>query len=224
MTQHEIKNRWTGEVLFTCEVPEGMESGMIARHAVEAAIANGANLRGANLEDANLRDANLRGANLRDANLRDANLRGANLQYANLQYANLQGADLRDANLQYANLQGADLRDANLRGANLQYANLQYANLQGANLRGANLRGADLRGAKHAPLVITSLYWPVHISGTGMMRIGCQEHSIERWKGFTDEQISHMAGDALEFWNQHKAMLLNICDAYKHAEEVEEQA
>ena len=184
MTQHEIKNRWTGEVLFTCEVPEGMESGMIARHAVEAAIANGANLRGANLEDANLRDANLRGANLRDANL----------------------------------------RDANLRGANLQYANLQYANLQGANLRGANLRGADLRGAKHAPLVITSLYWPVHISGTGMMRIGCQEHSIERWKGFTDEQISHMAGDALEFWNQHKAMLLNICDAYKHAEEVEEQA
>ncbi|NHS74435.1 pentapeptide repeat-containing protein, partial [Acinetobacter baumannii] len=70
MTQKfEIKNRWTKEVLFTCDIPEGMESGMIARHAVEAAIA----------ADADLYDANLRGADLRDANLRDADLRGANL-------------------------------------------------------------------------------------------------------------------------------------------------
>ncbi len=34
MTQnYEIKNRWTGKVLFSCEIPDGMESGMIARHA-----------------------------------------------------------------------------------------------------------------------------------------------------------------------------------------------
>ena len=164
MTQkHEIKNRWTGEVLFTCDIPEGMESGMIARHAVETAIAEGANLRDANLQDANLQGANLRGANLR----------------------------------------GADLR--------------------GADLWGANLRGANLRGAKHAPLIITGLYWPIHIGGTGMMRIGCQEHSIERWKGFSDELISRMDSYALEFWNLHKAMLLGICDTYKHAEEVEKE-
>ncbi|WP_374572610.1 pentapeptide repeat-containing protein [Acinetobacter sp.] len=203
MTQHEIKNRWTGEVLFTCEVPEGMESGMIARHAVEAAIANGANLLGANL-----RDADLRGANLRGANLRGANLRGANLEDANLEDANLLGANLRDADLLGANLLGANLRDADLRGA---------------NLRDADLRGADLRGAKNAPMIITGLRWPVHISGTGIMRIGCQEHSIERWKGFSDELISRMDGDALEFWNQHKVMLLGNCDLYKHAEEAEKQ-
>ena len=169
MTQkHEIKNRWTGEVLFTCEVPEGMESGMIARHAVETAIAQDANLQDANLQDANLRGANLRGANLRGANLEDANLRGA-------------------------------------------------------NLRGANLRDANLRGAKNSPLVINGLNWIVYISGTGIMRIGCQEHSIERWKGFSDELISRMDGYALEFWNQHKVMLLNICDAYKHAEEAKKE-
>jgi len=193
MTQHEIKNRWTGEVLFTCDIPEGMESGMIARHAVETAIAEGANLR-----DANLRYANLQDANLRDADLRDANLRGA---------------DLRDANLR-----GADLQGANLRGADLQ-----GADLQGANLRCADLRDADLRDAKHAPLVINGLCWMVYISGTGMMRIGCQEHSIEDWKGFSDELISRMDSYALEFWNQHKAMLLGICDTYKHAEEAEKE-
>ena len=137
--KYEIKNRWTDEVLFTCEVPEGMESGMIARHAVEAAIAEGANLYGANLEN--------------------------------------------------------------------------------ANLENANLRGANLYGAKNSPLVINGLNWDVQINGTGMMRIGCQNHSIEDWKSFTDEQISQMASDALEFWNQHKSMLLGVCDSYKHTEE-----
>ena len=57
--KHEIKNRWTSEVLFSCEIPEGMESGMIARHAVETAISGGADLRGADLEGANIRGAYL---------------------------------------------------------------------------------------------------------------------------------------------------------------------
>ena len=177
MTQkHEIKNRFTGEVLFSCDIPEGMESGMIARHALEEAVANGANLEDANLEGANLRDANLRGANL---------------------------------------------RDANLRGANLEDANLEDANLEGANLEGANLEGANLEGAKNAPVIISGLRWTVHISGTGMMRIGCQNHSVEAWKNFTDEEIKRMDSDALEFWNKYKTMLLGACDTHVHAKESE---
>ena len=124
--KHEIKNYWTGEVLFSCEIPEGMESGMIARHAVETAISEGANLRCANLQ-----------------------------------------------------------------------------------------------GAKNAPLIINGLYWLVVIDGLGMMRIGCQNHSIERWASFSDELINRMDSYALEFWKQHKEMLMGICNAYKH--KVEEQ-
>ncbi|WP_119686453.1 pentapeptide repeat-containing protein [Acinetobacter ursingii] len=179
MTQnYEIKNRWTGEVLFSCEIPDGMESGMIARHAVETAIAEGANLRGANLRGANLRDADLRGANLRDADLRDANLRDANLRGADLEDANLRGADLRDA----------DLEDANL------------------------------RGAKNAPLIIPTLRWLVCINGFGYMRIGCQNHKVEQWKAFTDQEISRMDSDALKFWNQYKVMLLAACEAHVHSD------
>ena len=147
--KHEIKNRFTGEVLFSCEVPEGMKSGMIARHAVEAAIAERANLW-----------------------------------------------------------------DANLRGANLQGANLWCANLQDANLRGANLWCA-----KNAPLIITGLRWVVYISGTGNMRIGCQNHSIKHWDNFSDELINRMDDCALEFWKQHKEMLMGICNSYKHKNE-----
>ena len=173
---HEIKNRWTGEVLFTCEIPEGMESGMIARHVAEAAIAA------------------------------DANLRGADLSCADLSCANLSCADLR----------GADLSCANLRGADLSCANLSCADLSCADLRGANLRGADLRDAKAAPLVVYGLRWDVVINGTGDMRIGCQNHKVEEWKSFDDQRISRMDSNALDFWKQHKLMLLSMCDSYVH--------
>ena len=134
--KHEIKNRLTGEVLFTCDIPEGMESGMIERHALETAIAEG-------------------------------------------------------------------------------------ENLWGANLRGANLWGANLEGAKNTPLIITGLRWPIHISGTGKMRIGCQEHSVEAWKNFNDVEIRRMDIDALEFWNKHKGLLLKACEDHVHTIEVE---
>ncbi|MFW2152835.1 pentapeptide repeat-containing protein [Acinetobacter gyllenbergii] len=177
MTQnHEIKNRWTGEVLFTCEIPEGMESGVIARHVAEAAIAAGADLRGADLS----------------------------------------GADLSGAYLSGADLSGADLSGAYLSGADLRGADLSGADLSGAYLRGADLRGADLSGAKAAPLVIYGLRWDVVINGTGDMQIGCQNHKVEEWKSFDDVRISSMDSNALDFWKQHKSMLLSMCDSYVH--------
>ena len=169
----EIRNRWTGSVVF-----EYTKEGNTITETVLDAIRRGADLRDANLRDANLRDANLRDANLCDADLCDADLRGANLRDADLRGAdlcgaylcgaylcgadlcgaNLRDADLRDADLYGADLRGADLRDADLCGAylcgaylcgaNLYGADLCDANLRDANLRGANLRGANLRDAK----------------------------------------------------------------------------
>jgi hypothetical protein len=122
-TQIKIVSRWdSAQVLFSFDVPEGMESGMQMRAALEAARVSRADLYGANLSGANLSGANLSGANLSGANLSGANLSGANLS-------------------------GADLYGANLSGANLS-----GANLSGANLSGANLYGADLSEAKNAAL------------------------------------------------------------------------
>ena len=78
----EIKNRWTGKVLFEYE----KENNTIKDTLVEA-VKNRAYLRGAYLGGADLRDADLRGADLRGADLRGAYLRGAYLG----------GADLRGA-------------------------------------------------------------------------------------------------------------------------------
>jgi hypothetical protein len=142
MAKHQILNRWTDQVLFECDVPDELASGLRSRHALEQAVA----------ARANLSDADLRGADLRDADLRDANLRDADLRGADLRDADLRGADLRDAYLRDADLRGADLRDADLRDANLRDADLRGADLRDANLRDADLRGADLRDADLSPI------------------------------------------------------------------------
>ena len=94
MTTHRIVHRFDSRVLFECEVPEGLDSGMAMRHALERATEARADLRGADLSDADLREADLSGANLSGADLRDADLREADLREAYLSGADLSGADL----------------------------------------------------------------------------------------------------------------------------------
>ena len=108
----EIKNRWTGKVLFEYE----KENNTVKDTLVEA-VKNGADLRGADLRDADLHGAYLRDADLRDADLHGAYLRGADLCDADLRGADLCGADLHGADLRGADLRGADLCGADLRGA-----------------------------------------------------------------------------------------------------------
>ena len=114
MIKIEIKNRWTGSILFEYESEDNT-----VKKTVEEAVKRGADLRGADLRGANLGDAYLGGANLRGANLGGANLRGANLGGANLGDAYLGGAYLGGANLRGANLGDAYLRGAYLGGAYL---------------------------------------------------------------------------------------------------------
>ena len=94
-------------------------------------------------------------------------------------------------------------------------ANLDGANLDGANLYCANLYGANLDGEKitKSPLSIVGLrYWC--IISDGFMRLGCKRFSHSEWESFDDEQISEMDIGALEFWNQWKTPLLQMCKAH----------
>ena len=95
--KYEIKNRFSGAVIFAIETKS-------FKLCVEVAVMSGANLAGANLAG-----AGLAGANLSLANLSGADLSGAGLSWANLSRANLSGA-----NLAGANLSGADLAMAGL--------------------------------------------------------------------------------------------------------------
>ena len=108
MKLFEIKNRFTGSVMFSLETDS-------IKLCVEAAVKTGADLRGAYLGGANLRGAYLGGADLGGADLRGADLRGADLG----------GADLRGADLGGADLGGAKIRD----GITASKAPIQIAGL-----------------------------------------------------------------------------------------------
>ena len=100
-------------------------------------------------------------------------------------------------------------------GVSLRGANLRGANLHCADLRGANLYDADLFGEKlkKSPVLIENLNWSVTITDVHM-KIGCQLHTIEDWRSFSDEEIDRMSPQALDFWQKHKVALLALCDAH----------
>jgi len=195
MNKIEILNRFTREVIFSHE----SENNTI--NLTDAStVKSGINISGANLRYANISGADLRGANISGADLRGADLRGANISGANLRCTNISGADLS--------------------GANISGANLRGANINGADLRGADISGADLRGAtgnqKEIKTINTTKYTIVF--SDEKLAIGCQQHSIEEWKEFTDDEISEMDNGALEWWNRWSAFIftaIELSDAEK---------
>ena len=44
---------------------------------------------------------------------------------------------------------------------------------------------------------------------SNIIKIGCEQHSPEEWKNFSDEEISDMDEGALEWWNRWKKFVLN---------------
>ena len=104
MAKFEIKNRGTGDVLWTGEAETLCD-------AVVVAVKSGAYLGDADLRDADLGDADLGGAYLRGADLGGADLGGADLRGAYLRDADLGGAYLRGAYLGGARNKPASLAD-----------------------------------------------------------------------------------------------------------------
>jgi uncharacterized protein YjbI with pentapeptide repeats len=187
----EIKNRFTGAVIFWHE----QEHNSI-KITVEKAVSIGASLVGARLDGASLDGASLDGARLDGASLVGARLDGASLV----------GARLVGARLDGASLVGARLVGARLDGARLDGARLDGASLDSASLVGATYGKATL---KNGIFQFLGKYWPVLIFDAHI-KIGCQLHSTDEWDAFTDEEISEMSSNALEFWRENKTLIIGL--------------
>ena len=57
-------------------------------------------------------------------------------------------------------------------------------------------------------ILINGLEYKIWIWG-GMIKVGCEQHTAEEWKNFTDDEISDMETGALNWWNKNKAMILS---------------
>lgn len=140
----------------------------------------------------------------------------------------LHGEDLRWADLCYCDFTGADLSEAKLLNADLSEGflvntNLRYADLRCANLRKTDMRGCDLRFAITDNVLLPATDrlldlqgWQPHVQ-RDWIRIGCQYHRTDEWANFTDAQISVMHYRALEWWREHRDLILETareCEPY----------
>ncbi|PWG74415.1 hypothetical protein DF186_18030, partial [Enterococcus hirae] len=64
------------------------------------------------------------------------------------------------------------------------------------------------------PIFIYGLNWHVRITAN-MIKLGCKHFTIDEWASFTDEQITEMDDEALEFWDAHKLAIMAMSESHR---------
>ena len=139
--KYEIKNRWTGDVIFSAETKN-------FKLAVKMAVEQKINLSNSNLSNSNLSGSDLSGSNLSGSDLRSSDLSNSNFRGSNFRGSDLSGSDLRSSDLSGSDLRSSDLSNSNLRNSDLRDSDLRNSNLGNSNLSGSNLSDSDLSGSK----------------------------------------------------------------------------
>ena len=105
MPLQEIKHRYTGAVIYSCEAETFREC---AERAVK--------------EKVSLRDADMSGADMSVADMRGADMSGADMSWADMRRADMRGADMRGADMRVADMRGADMRGADMSGVDMDFS------------------------------------------------------------------------------------------------------
>lgn len=140
------------------------------------------------------------------ASFSHANLTCASMRKCNLSGAIFYGTDLTSANLTDSNLTHCCLINARLNNTILVRAKLNRAELRYCNITSAILLDADIK-------IYHSGMWPAIISKE-LTTIGCQKHTNDDWKSFSDYQISCMDSRALAYWDQNKKIIFDIMASF----------
>ncbi len=152
------------------------------------------------------------GSQGKPANFYNFFLKDYKFDHENLRHANFQGANLRKSSfvralLAYTNFSFADLNNADFTGADLRHANFSNAILTGANFTNADLSNVTGNGREIKTLVLP--LWGVNLY-KDILQIGCQKHTVEEWKNFTDGQIASMDFQALNWWKVWKTTIFKF--------------
>ena len=78
-----------------------------------------------------------------------------------------------------------------------------------ARVYGAAMVSGAARVYEYQLINIIGLQWNITICDYHL-QIGCEMHKIEEWENLTEDQISRMDGDAVEFCKSYKDIILGI--------------
>lgn len=132
-------------------------------------------------------------------NVSKHNFSDALLMSAKFKSAIFKNCDFTQANLTYINADGASFLGCNLRHADFSRSSLSGVNFEGSNLNGVIGNGKEL-------ISINTDRWPVAYTATHM-QIGCEQHKIQDWWKFSDDEIDAMDKRGLVWWKKWKEVL-----------------
>ena len=81
-----------------------------------------------------------------------------------------------------------------------------------ADLSGADLCDTNITNTKL--LIFHCDMWTAYVQ-KDKIRIGCQYHTTERWRNFTNDEIQKMSKkpSALDWWNKNKSIIFMMADS-----------
>lgn len=171
-------------------------------------------LRGICFNEVNLNKAKLVGINLQEATITNSCLRRGNLEKANLSQAVITDSDFYRTNLSCTDLVEANVTNTNFFGANLFRTDLSKSFFRDNDIRYTIGNGKEIQTMCH-------YQWVVTFTKTDLA-IGCQQHTHEEWKNFTDFQIEEMDLKALAWWKKWKDHIFKTIELGFEGQEVEE--
>ena len=96
-----------------------------------------------------------------------------------------------------------------LSGAAAGCADLSFADLGGADLSFAKLSGAAAGNNREIKTLQLGEYYTVITSEK--IAVGCQAHTLDKWKAFSDRDILEMDGkDGLAWWKQWRDVIFRV--------------
>jgi hypothetical protein len=118
--------------------------------------------------------------------------------------ADLRGSDLSDRDLRDRDLSDKDLRGSDLSGSILIHSNLRRSNLDGVRLWDTIGNMREINSLQIERYQIAYTY--------DRLQIGCENHSIDEWRQFSDEEIAGMDTGALEWWRKWRDIIFQIIE------------
>lgn len=176
-------------------------------------VEHGGALRGMDLSRRDLRQVDFSNADLRGSDFNNSEFRRATLYESDFSESDLRGVDMCLANLRGSLLIGADMRDSNIRFSVFSKADLRKADLRGTDLTNTITEGTILPATDK---IIYLPVWKPHMQ-RDLIRIGCQCHQTDEWESFTNQEIASMHPLALDWWREHRDLILTTareCEPY----------
>jgi hypothetical protein len=164
------------------------------------------------MSDANLSDADFTDSVMINSTLISTHLSYTTLTRTDLSWSKFNGSFIGCVDFAGAKLYGSDFMNCTIYHTDFIGADLRYSDFTDSDITWSDFTGAKLNNCKGDGKIIRNFDNSLRYRITNykdIMAIGCQQHTIEQWFNFTDNQIEKMDKNALEWWNTHKDKIKN---------------